>query len=258
VRISEETLMAFVDGELDPGTRAEVEQLLRTDPELAAHVERQRNLRARLQSAYAPELAEPVPERLLAALREPVSAPVTDLEEARAARQAAPTRGHWTSRRWRWASSMAAGVLLAVGVGFLLWRNSQLIMIRASDGALVASGALSRSLFNQLAGDSPSASKVTVGLSFVAKSGDYCRTFSIEHGTQGSGLACHRKGEWRIEVLSQPESAAQGELSQYRTAGSSLAPAVLSAVQGQIAGEPLDRTAEIAARARGWRANPNP
>lgn len=53
-----------------------------------------------------------------------------------------------------------------------------------------------------------------------------------------------------------PEQAAQAAASQYRAAGSSLAPAVLSAVQAQIAGEPLDRAAEIAARGRGWRMNP--
>lgn len=255
--IPDETLMAYLDGELDPGASAEVERALRADPELAVRAARHRELRTRLESGYAPELAEPVPERLLAVLRAPPGTPVFDLQDARAARQAGPTRRgstRWTSMR---LTSMAAGVLLAVGAGWLVGRGSQSIMIRAADGALVARGGLARGLSDELAGDSNATSKVSIGLSFVAKNGDYCRTFSIAHGAEGSGLACHHNGEWQIGVFAQPpEEAGQGEGSQYRTAGSSLPAAVLSAVQTEIAGEPLDRAAEIAARGRGWRVNP--
>jgi hypothetical protein len=252
--IPDETLMAYVDGELDPSASAEVERVLRADPELAARAALYRDLRNRLQSAYAPELAEPVPERLLTALRAPP--PVT--REALAARKAAPAgrRGarstgmHWTGAR---LTSMAAGLLLALGAGLFVWRDSQSVMIRAADGALVASGALARGLSDQLAGDSAPSSKVTIGLSFVAKSGDYCRTFSIAQGAEGAGLACLRNERWRIAVLSQPDAGAAGNGSQYRTANSGLPPAVLSAVQDQVSGDPLDRAAEIAARGRGWR-----
>ena len=164
--ISDETLMAYVDGELEPSVRDEVDRALRTDPELAARAARYRDLRARLESAYAPELAEPIPERLLAVLRAPPRAAVTDLSEARAARQSAPIRRggpRWTGMR---LTSIAAGMLLAVSTGWFVWRESQPLTIRTADGALVASGALARSLSSQLAGDSPSSSKVTIGLSF--------------------------------------------------------------------------------------------
>jgi hypothetical protein len=257
--VPNETLMAYVDGELDPSATAEVERALRADPELAARAARYRDLRTRLESAYASELAEPVPERLLAALRTPPRTVVT-VQEARAARQAAPAgrrNGRWTGMRWTGVrlTSIAAGVLLALGAGLLVWRDSQSVMIRAADGALVASGALARGLSDQLSGDSMSSSKVTTGLSFLAKSGDYCRTFSIAHGAEGEGLACRRNDLWRIAVLAQPASGAAGNGSQYRTASSGLPPAVLSAVQDRISGDPLDRAAEIAARARGWRGD---
>jgi hypothetical protein len=249
--IPNETLMAYLDGELDPNASARVESALRADPELAARAAQYRSLRTRLESAYRPELDEPVPERLLAVLRAPVRASVTDLDAARAARNAA--RAGRYSRATR-LTSIAAGVLLAVGAGLFLWRNSQ-VMIRTANGTLVASGALARGLSDQLAGDSPPSSRVTIGLSFVAKSGDYCRTFSIARETQGAGLACRRNGEWRISVLS-PQSPGVGEELGYRTASSSLPPAVLAAVQAQISGDPLDRAGEIAARGRGWRVNP--
>ncbi|HLY52561.1 MAG TPA: zf-HC2 domain-containing protein, partial [Steroidobacteraceae bacterium] len=67
--ITDERLTAYIDGELDPAARADVEAALRQDPELAARAERHRKLRSQLASAYAAELEEPVPERLLAVLR---------------------------------------------------------------------------------------------------------------------------------------------------------------------------------------------
>ena len=242
--------MAYVDGELDPSASAEVQSALAADPELRARAARYRALRTRLQSAYAPELAEPVPERLLTVLGAPARAAVSDLATVRAARTAA-SAARWTAMR---VTSMAASVLLALGAGFFVWYSSQSVMMRASDGALVASGALARSLSDQLAGDA-GRSSITIGLSFVAKSGHYCRTFSIARGAEGSGLACRRNDEWQIGVLTQPQAAGQGNESQYRTASSGLAPVVLSAVRDQISGDPLDRAAEIAARGRDWRSS---
>ena len=43
---SEETLMAFADGEVDEATRRAVEQAIRHDPALAARVRRHQSLRA--------------------------------------------------------------------------------------------------------------------------------------------------------------------------------------------------------------------
>src|SRR5579862_1257434 len=66
---NEETLIAYADGELDAATRAALEAAAASDPQLAARIARHRALRARLQEAFAPVLAEPVPERLLASTR---------------------------------------------------------------------------------------------------------------------------------------------------------------------------------------------
>jgi hypothetical protein len=250
--IAEETLMAYVDGELDPQARAEVEAAMRDDPEVAERVARHRELRAKIQLAYAAELTEAVPERLLAAVRKPIRAAdsnIVDLTEARAALQAPPSVQS-RKPRWRLAASMAASLLIGIGVGFFAWRNSDSIMIQNTGGALVASGALARGLSNQLAGDHPSAARVEIGLSFLAKSGDYCRTFTILGDSSGAGLACRREKRWEIRVLAQPGTA--GGSSEYRTASSSLSPAIISAVEQQISGEPLDRSAEIAALKRQW------
>ena len=86
--ISDETLMAFADGELDEAARAAVEAAMREDPEVSKRIARHRALRARLQAGFAAELSEPVPERLTAVLRGVPSATasnVVDLQNARAA-----------------------------------------------------------------------------------------------------------------------------------------------------------------------------
>ena len=61
--------MAYVDGELDPAARTEVEAAMCNDPTIEKHIAQQRQLRAKIELAYAEELTEPVPDRLLAAAR---------------------------------------------------------------------------------------------------------------------------------------------------------------------------------------------
>ncbi|MFN3843995.1 MAG: zf-HC2 domain-containing protein, partial [Rehaibacterium terrae] len=63
MRISDERLMAYVDGELDAAQAAQVEAAIAADPALAAAVARQRRLRERLRAAFDPVLDQPVPER---------------------------------------------------------------------------------------------------------------------------------------------------------------------------------------------------
>lgn len=242
MNIPNETLMAYVDGELEPSARADVEEAMGNDPDIERRVAQLRNQRTRIQSAYAAELAEPVPERLLAALRQS-----SRTAESKVVRRQ-PNRS-----RWRYVASMAASVLVVVGAGYFAWHRSQSVMIKEVGGSLLASGSLANGLSDQLAGESATASTVDIGLSFLAKSGDYCRTFSISGRGAGSGLACRHANQWVIRALAQPTTGL-GSDSQYRTAGSSLSPAILAAVQEQIAGDPLDRAAEIAARRQGWRS----
>jgi len=252
--LAEETLMAYVDGELDSAARAEVEAAMRDDPQISGRVAKHRELRAQIQLAYAAELAEAVPQRLLAAARQATRAAdsnIVDLTQARAAAQS-PARAQSRTPPWRFAASMAASLVIGVGVGLFAWRHSDSTMIQNTGGALVASGALARGLSTQLAGDHSPASAVEIGLSFLAKSGAYCRTFTIAGEASSSGLACRHEKRWEIRVLAQPETAGGG--SGYRTASSPLSPAIIAAVEQQISGEPLDRSAEIAALKRQWQA----
>jgi hypothetical protein len=256
--IPEETLMAYVDGELDSAARTQVEAAMRDDTQIEKRVAQQRKLKARIQQAYAADLIEAVPERLVAAAqgRGPAGgAHVPDLGRARTAMASKSLPLRWRQQRWRPLASMAASLLIGIGVGFLAWRHSDSNMIQNAHGALVAGGPLAQVLSSQLAGDRSPTSAVEIGLSFLAKSGDYCRTFTIVGNESSAGLACRHAQRWEVRALAR-SGAVQDNGLDYRTASSSLPPAIATAVGEEISGEPLDRTGEIAARKEGWLAAP--
>jgi hypothetical protein len=242
---SDETLMAYADGELEPAERAEVERAMRGDPEVAARVAQHQALRSDVFAAFAPVLAEPVPARLTAAA---VPAKVADLDALRAARQApaaAPVRG------WSWAQwgGMAASLAIGVLTGGLLLGGQLQPTIAAVDGALVAKGALADALSSQLAGSAPSGG-VKIGVSFAAKDGSLCRSFTIG---AAAGLACRQGGQWTLPVMAEAPSDVAGE---YRQAGSATPAAVLDAIDARISGPTLDAAGERAAQQGDWARQP--
>ena len=241
---SDETVMAYADDELDAASCAALEAAMATDPQLARRVARQRALRVRLRAALDPVLDEPLPERLLATVRSvPARGQAANVVALK--RHAAP--------RWSWpqwgaiAASLVGGALL----GPLLWRTPAGAVLVSRDGQVLASGALARALTEQLASNQPPGAPVQIGVSFRARSGEYCRTFVLRDESALAGLACRAHQAWRLEVLAHgpaPPAAATG----YRPAGSALPAGVAHTLDELIAGEPLDAGAEAAARARGW------
>ena len=253
--ISDETLMAYADGELDPVARQAVESAMRENPEIDKRVAQHRALRARVQAAYSAELSEEVPERLLVAATGTASTEggrIVDLRDARAALErralpARPLRSEW------WTSGlMAASLVVGLGLGFFMWGRTETPLMRSAGGALVAHGPLADALSNQLAAEQSPTSAVRIGLSFLAKSGDYCRTFALPGAVSPSGLACHHGKEWRVQALDQEADGTGGD-GKYRTAGSAMSATILKSVEAEIAGEPLDQAGERDARRRGWK-----
>jgi hypothetical protein len=254
--ISDETLMAYADGELDAAEKAAVESAMREDPQIEKRLAQHRALRERVQTAYSAELSEAVPERLLTAARGAArtqGSKVVSLEEARAAMKRNASRARPPRPQWRTAGTIAASVIVGVTLGFFMWGRTDSPLVRSAGGALVARGQLARALSEQLAAEQTRTSAVQIGLSFLAKSGDYCRTFAFSGAVSPSGLACRHGEEWQVQSLGQGPARAAGD-PEYRTAGSAMSASILKVVEGQIAGEPLDQAAERAARQRGWKS----
>jgi len=218
---------AYVDGELDPPARAAFESRLADDAELHRYVERQRSLRALLGAACAPALDEPVPARLQAGLRPRV----VSLDAARA------------RRSWVYWGGLAASVA-SLALGLAIGRQTMSGGVDAQ--GVLARGTLAMALDEQLSGQESAG--VHLGLSFAAKGGGYCRSFST---TDSAGLACREPAGWRVRELLP--AAAPTASSEYRTAASTMPAALLDSIDALRDGEVLDAAGEQAARAKGWR-----
>jgi hypothetical protein len=233
--IDDETLLAYADGELDPGRAAAVEQMLTTDPALAAKLEQHRRLAGRLRAAYDPVLREAIPERLSRAAGGGLK--VFSLAQARAAR----ATGHAPLRNWRAAGLVAAGLVGALVVGQAFWPSPS-GPVAARAGHLVAAGDLARALDTQLSG---AAGAVRIQLTFRDRAGAICRSFT---GAMASGIACRQDGAWALQALFAGRPPAAGD---YRMAASG-DPRVLQVVGDMITGDSFDAAQERAAKARRW------
>ena len=232
-----ETLMAYADGELDAETRRAVEAAMAVDPQVAQEVERHRAMRAQVGGAFAGVLEEAVPDRLL-----------------RAAKKTAPKADRQGRRQWSWPewTSIAASLLIGVlGGRTLLDRPHSVSGIIASgvDGRIIASGPLAQALSEQLS--SQDGANVDIGLSFRAKSGEYCRTFAAHASNVVVGFACRDAEVWRVDMLSTAPRAESG--GNYRMASTQLPAPIVQAIAERMRGEALDADEETIARQRRWR-----
>jgi hypothetical protein len=253
--ISDELLAAYVDGELEGAERVRVEQAIAQDAQLAQRVAQQRALRDRRRGAFDGVLQEAVPQRLAQAAK--LGAPsgpaqVIDLARVRAERaRRGNSQRSVKMRRFTIAASLMVGVM----AGALIQRLSAPgALTEVRDGALLARGALAHALNEQLAGIAPSGAAVRVGLTFKARSGNYCRTFALSGSRALAGLACRDQEQWQVLNLVAAEGpSASGNGQNLRMAATSLPPALLQAVNERISGEPLNAAAEAKARSSGWR-----
>ena len=239
-----EDVYAYVDGELDADARAAFEARLAQDPALQQALLREQRLRQTLADTFAPVLDEPLPDRLTALLQP--TATVVSLGAARERRHAGVSR-----RKPSWADlgGIAASLLLGTLLGYQFLPPAA---GPAVDGSLLAQGSLGQALDQQLSGQTAGA--VTPGLSFVAKDGGYCRSFTAASAV---GLACRNGDHWRLQQL-QALPAEPGEpnaaAAQYRQAATALPPALLQTIDELRQGDLLDAAAEAQARAGGWKA----
>ena len=247
MKIDDRKLIAYVDGELDAFGRAEVEAAVAADPVLGVRLEEHRLLRAKVGGAYAGVAQESVPAQLMAAAQAGAKAGpdnVVKLADRRKPPPVAKPKIKLALPAW---SSVAATLMVGVVAGYVISQQNAGVLAPSMDGALVARGSLAKALDNNL---SASSGPARLGISFKTADGRYCRTFQAD--TQRiAGIACHEGPRWIARMTTA--APAPTKAFDYRTAASATAPAVLAAVDGMIEGQALDRSGEIAAKARRWR-----
>jgi hypothetical protein len=254
MKIPDEVLAAYVDGELEGAERVRVEHAIAQDAQLAQRVAQQLALRERLRGAFDGVLQEAVPQRLAQAVK--LGAPsgpaqVIDLARVRAdrARRGSGQRQVKT-RRYTIAACLVVGLMAGVLIQHLAAPGA---LTEFHDGSLLARGALAHALNEQLASTGSSGAQVRIGVTFRARSGNYCRTFALSGNRALAGLACRDQDQWQLLHLIAAEGPGAGGNGQnMRMASSSLPPALLQAVNERISGEPLNAAAEAKARNNGW------
>jgi hypothetical protein len=240
--VTDEELMAYVDDELDAARCESLRQEIAASADLSRRVAEQQALRDRLSRAFDPVLDEPVPSRL------------TDLaSRARVVDFASAARPRPSRNVWLSGLALAAGIVLGIALEpALLQLSEERPYIVASGADVAADGALADALSQQLASEQSAADPIHLGVSFVAKSGEYCRTFISRRGAGAqAGMACRQGADWRIDVL-QAVTFVPGTSDGYRQAATSLPPLVLRVAEDSMAGEPLDAVGEATARDHHW------
>ena len=204
--VSEETLLALADGDLQGEAAAVVEAAIAQDPALREALRRLRLSSTGIAQAFAQTLNEPVPDRLLAAAR------------GAGPRKNPPAR-HRRVTPWAWglAASLAT---FAIGLG------SNYFLFPAPGGYIPAAEAPSDSLAARFevtlrgalenGGDeqmfryaSPDVGQGTIKLGgrFTMASGSECREFWRQETSGTSqlsdhGIACRgANGSWSVMVL---------------------------------------------------------
>jgi anti-sigma factor RsiW len=122
---NDETLVAYLDGELDNGERTDVEAWLDADPGARDRVLALAESATLLRSAFAELVHEPLPERLIAAAR---GETIASLEAEIVPLHPRQRETAMPTRRWHSGFAMAAGLAgLVVGGALTYFGNGVLV-----------------------------------------------------------------------------------------------------------------------------------
>lgn len=256
-RISDETLVAYVDGELSVEEAAEVEQALATDQQVRETVEMFRDTAEWSRRAYDDVLHEPVPDRLIgAAFGKDVRPMRTEPQ-----RDSAP--------RSRIAGmAMAASIALAVGLGggFGLFHlvgpgggeAAGPLLVGTVDGSDPLHLALESAGTGTLIANGEGGNVMPLN-TFLDREGRYCREFqavaSTPDGLSASfGIACRQPaGPWRIEAIGAPAVATAAVPDRFETADGATGDPMQVLIGAMSESGPISLDDEAALLANGWR-----
>jgi surface antigen len=266
-QISDEMLMAYADGELGGGDRANVEAYLAQSSEGAGRLSVFTATGRGLADVFRVSMFEPVPDQLLNFVK---SQPAAVAGQAlgdnvvafeRPKRAPAPV----AIRNWSLAAA-ACLTLVAVGAGSYWNRMSApagetFALKQPASGEAVAGTELASTLDTTLSGASVArdiagaAAAIKPVFTFATASNDFCRQYVITRSATEaiSGVACRSSdGQWQIKshVAYAPEKAKDGQIV---TAGKDGVAAVEATVDQLIKGNVFDGAEEAALMKNGWK-----
>ena len=272
--LSDETLMAYADGELDATENAAVEVAVQQCPEYQLKVAKFRATRAFVRQAFANEASPGRVAPLAAKIRR--GADYIPVVSGRGA-AARPGVTGWRRRlpamaaQRSWPAAIAAGLALLIGGG-LGWFTRGLPphppasdLIAFQEGNLLAQGALSNLLENASSGTrlqvhaaKAPAWQLEASFSFRARDGTLCRRYELTNDASGRFAGFARRGgagRWIVHAQAQ----AQAQLGPKPSDGASFVPAegdpdapLDAAIRAAMEGDMLTSPEEAGLIARGW------
>lgn len=253
-----EALMAYADGELEAERMAYIEQLLASDEEARAMLERFRQTSTLLDPVTRGLLEEPVPQRLIDTVRnhpafvvapvpapEPLPAATAPLSAARVEMRAANDSRFWP----RWAA--AASVALAVGLVGGHWWGSE------GPGQSMDLAQVLQTAPSGASKELPDG-RVMPLASFRRADGQACREFEqTRAGRLAHGIACRTEGVWVTHLLIDrgPDQGQTGQLPAFVPA-SGEADALAAMADALGLGETLSPEDEGQLIQQGWSTRP--
>lgn len=209
----DETLSAYLDGELTTDELRTFERRLETDTALQARLSMMREADAATREVFAAVDAAPMPEAVMELLKR---APATGGDNV----VAFPQRG--LDRFMQVPVAIAAGVALVVG--FLVSDVFQQLPGRAdsiqslSAQAIDADSSLHRLLEERRSGEIMSLAdgqEAEVLLSFEdPQNARFCRQFRVDNADSAAhAVACREAGNWNIEALAFADAAPGGQFA---------------------------------------------
>ncbi len=250
--VTDEMIMAYVDGELPPEESERIGRLIADDKELLQKEALFRETASVLGQAFETPLHEQVPEHLLEVVRPGERVSLTEkIVSVLNARQ--------------WFSPFPAAALafvVVLGLVVLLRSGGQYVSPRDTS-SLLTTGEFSRILGKTVSGNAvrfavgEGAAEIFPVLTFKDAAHRYCRRFELRNGGKtlaGQGVSCRREdGAWELEVFisavdqrDQDKNAEQG----YELAGGE--DRLDRLIETMRAGAPLGLEQERECIGRGW------
>jgi anti-sigma factor RsiW len=240
-QISNETLMAFADGELANLEADVVRAAVENDPGLRERLEGMQRVDELLRMAFPAPVD--MPDRFEQLLRVPAPTSVVRLVTKSA------------GRRWLPAGAAIAAGFIGLVIGNVFSTN-QPGLIDLTNGVQVA-GMVQTALSQRASGEVAYEHGVRIEpvLSFIANDGRSCRDVKIDaRGAAARMIACRNVNgsSWQVEALARVPA---NELHAYRPAGERKDVVIDAAVARLGIKATLDASEERTAIERDWRAN---
>lgn len=259
MKIDDEKLVAYADGELDPGEAAQVKQAIATDQALQDRLSALTQAAGLTRSLFDAKAREPVPEALVEGiLTANIGSAPHPMDER---------TGWWERVIASWqiplpATAFAAVSLIAVGalVGQLLPQGNQSVDAIVTAGAIPAGSSLEGLLSTQ-----PSGGLVTSGDLQIEAVATFltdqrvCREYRAmseapQQQKYHAGIACLRDdGNWHVTFSVEEYLEYEPADGFYETASDKLHEAIDAFIDQGLGVDPLEDNAEQVLMSQGWK-----